>query len=389
MTIVSRHLIRASVIAAVFAGVSLPAQDLAGVWQGTLASELGTLRAVLQVARVDSSGWKTTLFSIDQSGFDHGDVASGFTFSNSSITIRFDDIDARFDGALTADGNSLVGNWSQNNESASLTFRRASSQTLWRDPLARSRAVVQSTADRAAMDFSALWLRACGDVPAPAFDTGFVFGHVTHLRAVQSDTSEYVQAAWNAERVPGDSAPHLRATVSRAHLKEDGSYAICGVPLSQTVSLRVVHAGITTPVITTRLAESRIVQRDLTLFATEADLAELFDTVVAGARPEAGVQPLPASSSTGCVGVSRARTSMFEVLSQSPTLTDATGHFVIQGVPAGFQNRGSFHRWPHQHAVAGRCLCRRFRCGHCARRRFGSRGARSVGQSVGRARHRD
>jgi len=320
--IAKRQLAHATLIAAL-AGASLPAQDLTGVWQGTLASELGTLRTVLITSRIDSSSWKVVVFSIDQSGFDRGVVASGLTFRDSSLTIRLDSIDATFEGTVNSDGNSIRGAWNQNNESVPLTFRRATSGTLWRDPLARARGTA---------GFSTLWIRACGAASVPEPDTGFVFGRVARLRGVQPDTSDYVQAAWSADRVPGDSQPEVRATVSRAHLKEDGSYAICGVPMGRAVSLRVVRAGLNTPVITTRVPESRTVQRDLTL-ATETDLAAL-DTVVAGVGAETG------ATVTGLVvDALRHRIAGASVhvrgVAASATTTDATGRFVMAGVPSG------------------------------------------------------
>jgi hypothetical protein len=354
MMIARRRLVRAVVIAGTLAGTSLPAQDLAGVWQGTFASELGTLRAVLVAARAEGSSWKVAIFSVDQSGFDHGIAASGVKLRESSITITFDSIDATFEGTVTHDGSSLSGKWSQNNESVPLTFSRATQETLWRDPLARTRTATNASAPAradasrvvaralssgtedasagGALSFSALWISACGGAGAPKSDTGFVFGRVAHLLGVQPDTSDYVQAAWGGDRVPGDLQSDVRATISRAHLKEDGSYAICGVPTGRAVSLRVVRAGVNTPVMTTRVAESRIVRRDLTL-ATESDLAAL-DTVVAGVGSE------PGATVTGLViDALRHRVAGAGVhvrgVAASATTTDTTGRFVITGVPPG------------------------------------------------------
>ena len=319
-------------MAVALAAASLQAQDVAGAWQGTLASELGTLRAVLEIVKVDGTNWKVVVFSVDQSGFDHGVPASSLTFADSSLAIRFDQIGATLTGRVTSDGNSIRGTWKQNDESVPLTFWRATNETLWRDPLAHlAPRAEDTTARRRAASFSAQWIRACGSIGVPASDTGFVFGHVAHLAGVPPDTSDYVQAAWSGERVPGDSLSVERATVSRAHLKDDGSYAICGIPVPQTVSLRAVRGGLSAPVITMRLTDSRIAQRDLTL-ATEMDMAAL-DTGATGVRTGAG------ATITGVVVDELRRriagASVHVRGAAASATTDANGRFVIADVPPG------------------------------------------------------
>lgn len=322
-----------SAIAMVLDG-TLQAQDIGGTWQGTLNSGLGPLRTVLEIEKTDGAGWKASLFSIDQSGFHHGTTASSVTLRNSVVTIVFEQIRGSYEGSVNADGISITGSWLQNGARVPLDFRRATEETRWTDPLAKARALaVSDDAHDSVATFSTLWRQACGEMRVPAADTGFVFGRVTHTPHVERDTSEYVQAAWAGDTVAGDSLGGTRPTVSRSHVQEDGTYAICGVPVAKRVLLRAVHGTIATPVINMRLGAQRAARRDVTL-ASEADAAAMDADTARVALTGAG------ATITGVlIDEDRHRVAGAIVhlsgLASLTTTTDAAGRFLISDVPPG------------------------------------------------------
>ena len=110
-----------------FAG-TLAAQEIAGTWQGTIKSELGTLRTVLEIGKSEDAGWKAVLYSIDQSGFDRGIPASTTTLRNSVVTILFAQTGGTFEGTVKPDANSIAGTWTQNGVHVPLLLVRATAR---------------------------------------------------------------------------------------------------------------------------------------------------------------------------------------------------------------------------------------------------------------------
>jgi uncharacterized protein (TIGR03435 family) len=104
-------------------------QDLTGSWQGTL--HIGKdLRIVIKIAKADGGGYKSTFYSIDQTG-------QGFPVTKTAV----DSVDVKlttaigisFEGKLSADGKSIAGNFIQGS-SFPLTLARATPETEWTIP---------------------------------------------------------------------------------------------------------------------------------------------------------------------------------------------------------------------------------------------------------------
>ena len=106
--------------------------DIAGDWQGTL--EAGkSLRVIARIAKTDK-GWASKFYSIDQ-------TPQPFTASTTTLegqTLKFEValIGASYEGTLSADGNTIVGKWSQGGNPLPLTFVRATKETAWEIPAA-------------------------------------------------------------------------------------------------------------------------------------------------------------------------------------------------------------------------------------------------------------
>jgi pimeloyl-ACP methyl ester carboxylesterase len=112
----------------------LSAQDLTGDWQGALGAAPRQLRVILHIEKDDRSAWKATLASIDQSpDWGAGMPVDAVTAQGTSVKFVVAALRGSYEGTLAADGNSIVGTWSQGRP-LPLTFARATSETAWKDP---------------------------------------------------------------------------------------------------------------------------------------------------------------------------------------------------------------------------------------------------------------
>ncbi len=112
----------------------LGAHDLSGDWQGTLKPGAQELRTVVKIARVEDGGWKATFLSIDQSPDRGAGMAiNSITLEGSAVKFSLDAVRGHYEGKLSADGNSIVGTWTQGTP-LPLEFHRATPETAWNDP---------------------------------------------------------------------------------------------------------------------------------------------------------------------------------------------------------------------------------------------------------------
>ncbi len=116
----------------VFWGGALRAQDMAGNWQGTLEAPNGPLRIVLKVSKAENGGWSAVNYSIDQGGRPIN--TSSVTLQGGMFHFLVPAINGSYEGKLSADGNSIVGNWTQGPNPRPLTFVRATKDTAWEIP---------------------------------------------------------------------------------------------------------------------------------------------------------------------------------------------------------------------------------------------------------------
>jgi pimeloyl-ACP methyl ester carboxylesterase len=125
---------------------ALLAQDLAGDWQGTLATAGPQLRLIVHIDKADAGAWKASLLSIDQSP-DRGArmAADSVIVEGTGIKIAVAPIRGSFVGTIAADGNSITGTWTQG-VPLPLTLARATPATAWKDPSSHTVSFV--TADR-------------------------------------------------------------------------------------------------------------------------------------------------------------------------------------------------------------------------------------------------
>jgi non-heme chloroperoxidase len=107
------------------------AQDLTGNWQGTLKTGVD-LRLIVEIAKGDGGGWKATMYSIDQTT--NAIPVNSVSLDGTNLKLTVDAVRGTFEGKVSADGNSIVGTWSQG-QPLPLELQRATKETAWqRDP---------------------------------------------------------------------------------------------------------------------------------------------------------------------------------------------------------------------------------------------------------------
>jgi hypothetical protein len=117
-------------LAVLFSG-ALFAQDLlVGTWQGTLQAGR-ELRIVVKVEKTDAAV-KASFYSIDQGS--QPMPISTIALKDSAVNYAVPGIGGAFDGKMSADGNTITGNWKQGEKPLPLVLTRATPQSAWAMP---------------------------------------------------------------------------------------------------------------------------------------------------------------------------------------------------------------------------------------------------------------
>lgn len=107
------------------------AQDLSGDWQGTLHGGKD-LRIVIKTFKGDTGGWSAKFYGIDEG--DPPVPVTSITRQGSTVKMSIAAIDGKYEGKLSADGNSISGTWTQGPVSRPLNLIRATPGTAWAIP---------------------------------------------------------------------------------------------------------------------------------------------------------------------------------------------------------------------------------------------------------------
>ena len=105
--------------------------DIAGQWQGTLRDGKLHRRLVLKIAKAED-GWSAAFYSIDQGA--EAFAASSVTLNGWAFQASIDELGLTFKGALSADGNKIVGARIQGTNVLPLTLLRATGKAAWKIP---------------------------------------------------------------------------------------------------------------------------------------------------------------------------------------------------------------------------------------------------------------
>lgn len=121
-----RLLLALAVLVAVPAAL-LHAQDIVGIWQGTLQIQGRELRTQIRI--VNEGGLKATLYSIDQGP---GALPGTVTMQGSGVKIAIPGLGATYDGRLTPDGGSIEGTMNQlGAPAAKMDLKKVTAEAAW------------------------------------------------------------------------------------------------------------------------------------------------------------------------------------------------------------------------------------------------------------------
>jgi uncharacterized protein (TIGR03435 family) len=112
-------------------GAALQAQELVGQWQGTLHQGNNDLRLIMKVFKGDNSALKADFFAVDHPG--QPIHATSITRDGTSIKIAINMMGVNYEGALSADGKTINGTWTQANP-LPLNFTLSTKETAWEIP---------------------------------------------------------------------------------------------------------------------------------------------------------------------------------------------------------------------------------------------------------------
>src|SRR5204863_1997391 len=107
------------------------AQNLAGNWQGTLQAGPRSLRIIFAVTAADAGGLRAVMYSIDQGG---QGIPATVAAQGSAVRMVAAGANITFEGSLSADGNSINGNFTQGGNAIPITLQRATKDTAWAIP---------------------------------------------------------------------------------------------------------------------------------------------------------------------------------------------------------------------------------------------------------------
>jgi uncharacterized protein (TIGR03435 family) len=126
----NRSMLSMIAFALLFEG-SLFAQDLAGIWQGTMQAGQ-ELRMVVKISKDDAGGLKAVLYNIDQPGGQG--IAGVVTQQGLAVKLTIPGAGASYEGKLDSDANLITGTFKQGDQTLALNLKRANSETAWQIP---------------------------------------------------------------------------------------------------------------------------------------------------------------------------------------------------------------------------------------------------------------
>jgi non-heme chloroperoxidase len=124
------------IAAAALMGNVLRAQNIAGVWQGTLVADGRTYRSVLKISKTDS-GWAAAYNSPDE--VSDLRIATRVVFKDGNLTVTFPPNfvthgSAQYEGKLGTNGHAFVGTWIQPGARYALNLRWTAAREAWELP---------------------------------------------------------------------------------------------------------------------------------------------------------------------------------------------------------------------------------------------------------------
>lgn len=113
---------------------AMAAQDIVGIWQGTLHDPQANrdLRTEIKIVKADGGAYKVTFYSIDQRG---QPVQTNVpTFENRVLKFSLVGYGGSYEGKMSEDGKTITGTWTQGPKPLALVLARTSPEDAWPTP---------------------------------------------------------------------------------------------------------------------------------------------------------------------------------------------------------------------------------------------------------------
>lgn len=107
------------------------AKGIADAWQGTLHAGRD-LRIVFKITKADDGTYKAINYSLDQGGMPI--PVKTVTLDGTTVKMSVTAVEGTYEGKLSPDGKTIIGNWSQGPNPLPLTLTRATPETEWAIP---------------------------------------------------------------------------------------------------------------------------------------------------------------------------------------------------------------------------------------------------------------
>jgi uncharacterized protein (TIGR03435 family) len=116
---------------ATLAASALCAQDVIGIWQGTLNVAGQELRIMFKISKGDDGGMKAQMFSIDQTP---QPIATTISVQGPSVKITIPAAAGLYEGKVDPDGSVMAGTWTQGGKPLPLNLKHVTADAAWEIP---------------------------------------------------------------------------------------------------------------------------------------------------------------------------------------------------------------------------------------------------------------
>lgn len=114
-------------------GGALRAQDIAGIWQGTLVADPDPgIRTLLKISAPVSDSSSGTMYRVDQPGWSVPITA--ITLQGKIVKFAVPQLDVTYEGKLSVDGASITGTWAHGTTTHVLNLAHVTADTAWEIP---------------------------------------------------------------------------------------------------------------------------------------------------------------------------------------------------------------------------------------------------------------
>ena len=171
--------------------------------------------------------------------------------------------------------------------------------------------------------FATMWRAVCGAIPAPANDSGLVYGNIRDAKKQSAVPQATVEVSWlDLVNLGTKTASNItqRRWKNEAQADAQGGYAVCGVPLRTQLRVRANYLMNATGNIDLASSNDRVRRQDLMLAGTSPADSTLRGAV-SGIVSDGEGNPVPG-----------ARVILDDV---TEARTDAGGRFSLRSVPTG------------------------------------------------------